>query len=119
MGARLSNYNYVDDGVARNESEKALEDIKNYTNDDGAKAGIDKLIAYVTNKNYEHPHQDESIQVDVAVWPSLFWPKSRVALFLPEQKSQYERLRVYDWHCYVISEDIDPEVVLADVVKEN
>lgn len=119
MGARPSNYNYVDDGVARNESEKALEDIKNYTNDEGAKAGIDKLIAYVTNKNYEHPHQDESITVDVAVWPDLFWPKSRVALFLPEQESQYERLRVYDWHCYVISEDIDPEVVFADVVKEN
>ena len=119
MGARPSNYNYVDGGTETNKSEKALEDIKNFTSDEGAKAGIDKLIAYVMNKNYEQPHQDESIPVDVSVWPDLFWPKSRVALFLPERESQYERLRVYDWHCYVISEDIDPEVVFGDVMKEN
>ncbi len=119
IGARKSNYNYVDDGVSRNASEKALEGIKDYTSDAGALAGIDKLIAFVKGQNYEHPHEDESIQVDVAIWPDLFWPKSRVALFLPEQEAQYERLRVYDWHCYMVTENIDPDVVFADVEKES
>lgn len=86
-----------------------------FTDDEGVKAGINKLIEYAGNANYEHPHTDESIPVDVSVWPDLFWPQSKVALFLPESESQFERLRVYDWHCYMISEDVDAESVFANV----
>lgn len=118
-GARPSNYIYKDDGLNRSQAEVALEDIKGFTDDSGVKDGIDKLIAFASNKGYECPHQDESIPVDVAVWPDLFWPRSKVALFLPEQEAQYNRLKIYDWHCYLITEDIDPEIVFADVVREN
>lgn len=114
-GSRRSNYVYVDDGVERNNSKKVLEELISFTSDDGVIAGINKLIAYAENRHYEHPHTDESIQVDVSVWPDLFWPQSKVALFLPESESSYERLRVYDWHCFMISEDIDPESVFANV----
>lgn len=114
-GSRRSNYNYVDDGVERNDSQKSLEELLQFTDDEGVKAGINKLIEYAGNANYEHPHTDESIPVDVSVWPDLFWPQSKVALFLPESESQFERLRVYDWHCYMISEDIDVESVFANV----
>ena len=114
-GSRRSNYNYIDDGVERNDSQKSLEDLLQFTDDEGVKAGINKLIEYAGNANYEHPHTDESIPVDVSVWPDLFWPQSKVALFLPESESQFERLRVYDWHCYMISEDVDAESVFANV----
>lgn len=115
VGARQSNYVYVDDGVERSDTQQSLEEMKSFTFDEGAKAGVDKLIAYAGAKNYEHPHMEESIQVDVAVWPDLFWPRSKVALFLPGEESQYERLRVYDWHCYMVDENIDPESVFANV----
>lgn len=114
-GARRSNYVYVDDGIERNDSQKALEELISFTSDGGVIAGINKLITYAANGHYEHPHTDESIQVDVSVWPDVFWPKSKVALFLPESETSYERLRVYDWHCFMISEDIDPESVFANV----
>lgn len=114
-GSRRSNYVYVDDGVTRNDSQKALEDLLSFTSDESVHAGINKLIGYAGNGNYEYPHTDESIQVDVSVWPDLFWPRSKVALFLQDAESQFERLRVYDWHCYMITEDINPERVFADV----
>lgn len=96
VGARQSNYVYVDDGVERSDTQQSLEEMKSFTSDEGAKAGVDKLIAYAGAKNYEHPYMEESIQVDVAVWPDLFWPRSKVALSLPGEESQYERLRVCD-----------------------
>lgn len=117
-GSRKSNYVYSDDGVERNDSQKALEELRAFTTDQGVLAGIDKLVAYAGNSNYEHPHADESIQVDVSVWPDLFWPKSKVALFLPDSESQYDRLRVYDWHCYLITEDVEPEDVFGNVQEE-
>lgn len=115
IGSRRSNYVYVDDGVERNDSQKALEELLTVTSDESAHMGINKLVEYAGSANYEHPHTDESIQVDVSVWPDLFWPQSKVALFLPDSESQFERLRVYDWYCYMINEDINPESVFANV----
>ena len=91
----------------------------NDTSDEDVKRGIEKLVTYATGLKLEKPRMDESIQVDVAVWPDLFWGRSKVALFLPEQRVSYDRLRVYDWHCYVISKDIDPEIVFANILREE
>lgn len=119
IGSRSSNYEFIDDGTERKDSSAALKDIKGFTDSDSAKRGLDKLIDYASSRGFEHPLVDNIISVDVDIWPELFWPKSQVALFLPESELQFERLRVYDWHCYLVSEDIEPEVVFADVIEEN
>mgnify|MGYP001788371612 CR=1 FL=1 len=89
------------------------------TSDKDVKITIKKLIEYSSDINFEHPRVDESIQLDVSIWPDLFWGKSKVALFLPNSKTEYDRLRIYDWHCYIITEDLDPETVFEYVIKEG
>lgn len=118
-GARISNYVAPEDEGTYSETVDALRTLLNDTSDEDVKTGIEKLIAYADGFSFEKPRMDESIQVDVAVWPDIFWGRSKVALFLPDQRASYDRLRVYDWHCYVISKNIDPEIVFSNVLREE
>lgn len=120
VGARKSNYVAPeDDGQDRDDTPNALSELLPLTTDEGIKKAIQSLIDYSNDIKIEYPRVDESIQLDVSVWPDLFWGKSKVALFLPDSKTEYDRLRVYDWHCYLITEDMDPEKVFEHVIKEE
>ena len=65
---------------------------------------LDRLINVIgENKRIEHPWFDREMALEkTTVWPDLFWAASKVALFLPEHIKQYEVLKKYNWHCYLI-----------------
>ena len=66
----------------------------------------------------KHPLTDTPIPIDNEVWPEVFWPKSRVALFSPDQEEQYNNLKNYNWYCYIINDDIDAERVFSNIKDE-
>ena len=42
-----------------------------------------------------------------------------MALFTPDEKKQYEIMKKYNWYCYIVDENIDAELVLSHVKKEE
>ena len=119
-GARKSNYIPPEDNTSTGlNTSEALAELLEIASSESERIGIEKLISYAENLQLERPRMDESIQLDVSVWPDLFWGRSKVALFLPETVTDFERLRVYDWYCFMISEDIDPEDVFRHVLREE
>lgn len=97
----------------------ALEQIKADVNDEEIVSVINRIIAYSSGRTFESPIMDSNISLsDRDVWPDLMWPESKVAWFLPERADDYEELKGYDWHCYLISVDSTPEELL-DKVKEG
>lgn len=118
-GSKPSNYIFVEDGRIRESTAKTLEKLKRDNTDESVQECVEKLIQYSKDKHYEHPCVDKSIPVDVSVWPDVFWPNSKVALFLESNISQYERLKIYDWYCFLITPDLDPEEVFENVKEEK
>ncbi len=68
---------------------------------------------------YEHPFVDTPIDLNPLVWPDIFWPDSKVAIFFPEKQAQYKKLNEYNWHCYLIEDGLDPEKVLKHVQRKR
>lgn len=94
----------------------ALEQIKRDVNDEAIVAAIDRIIDYSSDRNFESPIMDNNISVnDRDVWPDLIWKESKVAWFLPERIDDYNELKSYDWHCYLIGADSLPEELLKNV----
>lgn len=91
-----------------------LEDAEDETVVMAIKEFIQKIDG---NDIYEHPFIDMPIDLKISVWPDIFWAKSKVAIFFPEKKKQYEKMSIYDWHCYLIGENFDLENVLK-YIKE-
>lgn len=97
-----------------------LESLRDSADDDSIKAGFEKLLSAAKAGNYEHPISEEKLPVkEKDIWPELFWGKSRVALFTPDVKKQYNILKKYNWYCYIVDENIDAELVLSHVMKEE
>lgn len=119
-GARKSNYIPPEDTTStRMNIAEAFKELLEMASNESERIGIEKLVSYAENLHLERPRMDESIQLDVSVWPDLFWGNSKVALFLSESLTDFERLRVYDWYCFMINEDIDPEDVFRHVLREE
>ena len=79
------------------------------------KETLKKLIDYAEGKNYENPMTDDCIRVEVGIWPELIWGKSKVALFMPAEDAQYQILKKYDWYCYKLDENINPERMFSHI----
>lgn len=118
MGLKLSNYD-APDSSSYLDTESQLENMLNNENDESIKAGLAKLLKAAKGMELEHPLIDENISVDENVWPALIWGKSHVAVFTPNSKKQYQILKKYDWYCYVLDENIDAELLLSHISKEN
>ena len=119
-GAKKSHYVPTEESSTyRVDTLSALEELLSIAANDSEKTGIEKLLAYAQNQHFERPRMDESIQLDTSVWPDLFWGKSKVALFLSESIADYDRLRIYDWYCFLITEEINPEDVFMHVLREE
>ena len=52
------------------------------------------------------------------VWPAVFWPNSKVALFWQNQNDQFEILKTYDWNCFVLDEDIDVDQIISAIRED-
>jgi len=94
--------------------EMLLENVE----DDMVEKVIHKFIKLIGKEDrYEHPFIDTPIDLNPPVWPDIFWPDSKVAIFFPEKQAQYKKLNEYNWRCYLIEDGLDPEKVLKYVRK--
>ena len=118
MVAKKSYY-IVPDISANKDTVTQLEDLMSATDDEGVKAAYKKLIKCAYGKVTENPITDDKIDVDVSIWPEIFWGKSHVALFQPSEVHQYNILRKYDWYCYLLDESINPERVFSHIKEGN
>lgn len=67
---------------------------------------------------YEKPLQYRKLPTpEKDLWPELFWPISKVAIFSEAQSNQYKILKKYDWYCYLLNQDMDAERVLSHIKK--
>lgn len=93
-----------------------LHDMMGYAEDDGVKIGYKKLIDALDGMKYEKCISDVPLHaVEDNIWPDLVWPQSRVALFLPNDKKQFDILKKYNWYCYIVDENINAELILSHI----
>lgn len=116
LGHRLSNYD-APDTTANLDSVSQLENLMTLASDEEIKKVYGKLIDRAKERNTENPITDDRIEVEVSVWPEIFWGKSHVALFLPSERNQYNILKKYDWYCYILDENLDPEQVFRHIME--
>lgn len=77
---------------------------------------LQKLLAISKTGNYEDAVVDDEIAglSEGSVWPRIFWPNSRVALF--DDESDYEKLSNYsDWHCFLLNSDLDENQMFSSI----
>ena len=101
------------------DSVSALESLRDSTDDDEIKAGFEKLLKVFNGRKLEHPISEEKLPAkEKDVWPELFWAKSRVALFTPDEIKQYKILKKYNWYCYIVDGEIDAERIVSHIMEE-
>ena len=97
-----------------------IEALRDAADDESVKAGYEKLIRAIGNQNCEKPVSVEKLPAkEKDIWPELFWGVSQVALFTPETRKQYEILKKYNWYCYIVDENINAELVVRHIRKED
>ena len=100
-------------------SSKILELNDEWLTDEKIRNMILELSLYAEDKKYECPLIDKKIIADETIWPDLFWPKSKVAVFLPDNNEQYKKMSEYDWYCYNLSDNIAPEIIFKHILEEE
>ncbi len=98
---------------------QALRTLRETTEDETEQYAIDVLYAAAERGRFEHPLMDRCLPASTDVWPELFWPASRVALFAPGDHAQYELMKQYNWYCYYLDDTLVPDTVLAHVIKKG
>lgn len=97
-----------------------LEELFTLAEDDTLKIAINKLVNSTQNGQFENPITFNCLPaVEGSVWPIMFWPSSKVALFDVDSKPQYDVLRKYDWYCYLLDDNLDPDLVVSHIKKEG
>ena len=114
IGPKKSNYEASDTSTF-NDVETELEQMIKDTDNDSFRAGLTKLLDYAKGKRYENPIIDDCISVELSIWPELFWGHSHVALFSKEKENQFRILKKYDWYCYLIDENVNPDQIFRHV----
>ena len=100
-------------------SDKILKLEEDWESDGIVKNQLQSLALYSKDRKFECPLIDTCIEADENIWPELFWAKSKVALFAPEDIDQYRRLKEYDWYCYKLGDTISPEIIFKHVIEEE
>ena len=117
IGLRPSNYDVLPENVSYGKCKECLEELLDLTDDNETIEKISELISYSTSEKYETPKVDTSLEIDITIWPDLYWGKSKVALFLPDNINEYEKLKIYDWRCFIVDKDMLAENVFKYVDK--
>lgn len=115
IGARRLDVNI--DTHTMDDSVTALKELLSFVDDAEEKIGIENLIEYAEKENYEHPIINDKIQADEEIWPEIFWPQSHVVVFAPGDESQFNKLKKYDWYCYIFDRTIDAKRVFSHIKK--
>ena len=118
IGMKTFEYD-IPNTVTYPDSVSALESLRDSTDDDEIKAGLNRLLNALNGRKLEHPISEEKLPAkEKDVWPELFWAKSRVALFTPDEVKQYNILKKYNWFCYIINGSIDAELIASHIKEE-
>lgn len=119
-GSKKSNYQPKTASQDSSEAVNVINEVLIGVEDQTVKNTIARIIEKTKEKKYECPRCFESIELDAeSIWPDLLWAESKVALFLPGQEAQFAKLAIYDWHCYMINEDLDVDTVFSDIKEEK
>ena len=79
---------------------------------------FEKLYLRLKDENREEAVIYNKIEIrEGQVWPTVFWPDSKVALFRESQQTPYDQLRTYDWYCYILNEDMNVDEVLTHIME--
>jgi ATP-dependent helicase YprA (DUF1998 family) len=113
-GIILSNYD-VDDASTYCDTRTVLEDLENTTDDENLKNVYQRLLEAIGTIKTENPITMNKIDVEVSIWPEIFWGKSHVALFVPGEEKQFNILKKYDWYCYMLDEKLDAQRVISHI----
>lgn len=95
----------------------ALESIMKSSDNIEVCNALNRLISSIDSFEYEHPIINNCLPADIEIWPEVFWPKSKVALFAPSEDKQYDSLAKYDWYCYYLNDEMNSDVVLSHIRK--
>jgi len=123
IGTRIIN-NFDSENYARSrcELEDVLSDLisdSDYSDDE--KRVFEKLYESLKNENIEKPVDYDRIILsgtDGTIWPAVFWPNARVALFGLQRIEQYKILKTFNWYCYLLNEDMDIDEITS-ILKEE
>lgn len=115
-GLKVSGY-IPEDSSGEPDNPEALEELLEEREDPAERTTLQALADYARGGGYEHPLSMECISVEQNIWPELLWGRSQVALFVPEERDQYQILKKYDWRCYMLGEPIDPAEFFSHIVK--
>lgn len=97
-----------------------IEMLMEASDDDRIKIAYKKLLQSAMGKVLETPaDNDKCIRVDENIWPEIFWDKSQVALFAQSSIEQYNILKKYNWHCFILDENIDADLVISYLHVKN
>ena len=118
VGERRTDYHVVTDTRQESDREQIYEEFMEMANNDEQRDVIKEIIKIARLDNYECPRIDEGIELDESVWPDLFWAESKVAVFLPGNEDAYNRLKQYDWHCFMISAEMNANEIFENIMKE-
>ena len=95
-----------------------IEDLLQTIDDPTEMEALRRLRIAAQAADYEHPCKDMSLG-ESDIWPELFWPKSRVALFADGDTVQIETLKQYNWYCYTLNDSLNPDVVFSHILKKE
>lgn len=80
---------------------------------------FEQIYSKLNNGSYEKGVMYDKIEANEGnVWPAVFWPNSKVALFWQNQNDQFEILKTYDWNCFVLDEDIDVDQIISAIRED-
>lgn len=97
------------------DTKSAIEYLASDCDDDDRKI-LEHLISKAPGPEYEWPYIDTQIN---SIWPSLFWFESKTAVFLPNVVNQYNKMKKYDWFCYMLDKGTNPEIIFSHIQKEK
>lgn len=118
IGTRTFDYN-APNTTSNPDSKEAFEYIRNVSEDADVIDVINKILKTADFSNLENPLTDTPLPVENDIYPEIFWPNSKVALFTPDGEDQYDILKKYDWYCYLLNANIDIEKVFSHIKKEG
>ena len=96
-----------------------LETLRDNADDESLKRGFERLLVVARSRNTEHPISEEKLPAfEKDIWPELFWGESKVALFAPSARKQFEILKKYNWYCYILDENINAELVFSHIKEK-
>ncbi|WP_029201080.1 DEAD/DEAH box helicase [Oribacterium sp. NK2B42] len=121
----ISDYSGSDYDDKRNTIDEVYIEFMSMDDDElskNEKAIFEKVYNKLKDKDYENPVMYNKIELKEGdVWPSVFWPNSKVALFWKGQKEHFDLLKTYDWYCFMLDEslNIDDLLSVISIIERN